>query len=902
MKKFLLACLILLGIGISAQITLGSGTTTSYYPVYPYYGYTYSQQIFPKSEINSNAAGNITGLKFYCASSVVLTNSNDWTVYLGTTTKTSFTSSTDWIPVSSLTQVYTGSVTNNAGVVEITFTTPFSYDNINNLVVAVDENKTGYDAGTSGNFYSYASTSNTSIYYANDATNPDPSAPPTATGRTARKSNVTFVGLNASLLPACPIATAPSNAATGVSVTPAITWGTVTGATGYRLSVGTTSGGTDVVNNLDLGNVTTYTLSTPLLYGKQYYFTLNSYNTNGSSSSCNQTTFTTKNIGCPSVTAPSANASGVALLPTFTWGAVTDATGYRLSIGTTTGGTDVVNNADLGNVTSYTLTTPLSPSTKYYYTINAYTPNNTSASCSERSFTTLCNSTISTFPWTENFDTMSSIGSGVVPTCWASVAGTNSWTSMNASSTTYNAPRSAPNYMTIQYSNTAASQLWTPGFTLTAGTAYEFSFYYNTNGTSSSYIGFSGDVQVNTTPSVTGATSIGTFITSTQGTAAYTKYSVIYTPTATGNYYFALNVSSTSAPWYLGVDDFKLQLAPTCIEPTAVTASNITTATVNIAWTAPASSPGNGYEVYYSTTNTTPTNATTPSATGITGLSTMLQGLSPSTTYYVWVRSNCNANDKSAWSIAGTFMTACSAVTDFNENFDSTTIVSAGNLPGCWSSIGTNSTYARVYASTAVSSPNAMYIYNDGTATGMAATPEISTLQTGNYALKFKARANFTAGGTVEIGYLTNPADTSSFVALGSYTSTSATTVDNYSLDIIGVPAGVNKLVFRHTGGVNAYSILIDDVSYQLKSALATSETKAKDTLKVYPNPFNDVLNISDISKVKSISVTDLVGRLVNTIENPSTALQLGNLKQGMYLVTLNMKDGSKQTIKAIKK
>jgi len=41
---------------------------------------------------------------------------------------------------------------------------------------------------------------------------------------------------------------------------------------------------------------------------------------------------------------------------------------------------------------------------------------------------------------------------------------------------------------------------------------------------------------------------------------------------------------------------------------------------------------------------------------------------------------------------------------------------------------------------------------------------------------------------------------------------------------------------------------------------------------------------------------------LVKTIENPSSALNVGELKQGMYIVILNMKDGSKQTVKTIKK
>ncbi|STD03433.1 T9SS type A sorting domain-containing protein [Chryseobacterium carnipullorum] len=86
-------------------------------------------------------------------------------------------------------------------------------------------------------------------------------------------------------------------------------------------------------------------------------------------------------------------------------------------------------------------------------------------------------------------------------------------------------------------------------------------------------------------------------------------------------------------------------------------------------------------------------------------------------------------------------------------------------------------------------------------------------------------------------------------------------------------------------------------------ASLATSEvSKAKEDIKAYPNPFTEVLNISKSDLVKSVSVSDVSGRLVKTIENPSSALHLGDLKQGLYFVTLNMKDGSKQMIKAIKK
>ncbi len=168
-------------------------------------------------------------------------------------------------------------------------------------------------------------------------------------------------------------------------------------------------------------------------------------------------------------------------------------------------------------------------------------------------FSTLCGAV--NLPWSENFDTMTNLGPA--PACWLNVTGTKAWTSTN--STSYNTPKSAPNYMRIAYGNTTASQLWTPGFNMTGGVAYTFVFNYNTGGTGSSYIGYTGNVRVNTQQAMTGATDLGTFITPDQGTTAYTPYSVTFTPPTTGVYYFAIDVSSTGAPWYLGIDDLKVE-------------------------------------------------------------------------------------------------------------------------------------------------------------------------------------------------------------------------------------------------------------------------------------------------------------------------------------------------------
>ena len=68
---------------LQAQITLGAGSTdVGTAPISTYYGYSYTQQIFTKQEINANAAGNITGLKFYLDPAMSIASSSEWVVYL----------------------------------------------------------------------------------------------------------------------------------------------------------------------------------------------------------------------------------------------------------------------------------------------------------------------------------------------------------------------------------------------------------------------------------------------------------------------------------------------------------------------------------------------------------------------------------------------------------------------------------------------------------------------------------------------------------------------------------------------------------------------------------------------------------------------------------------------------
>jgi hypothetical protein len=138
--------------GSTADVTvqIGYGTDISgQLPIYSCYNYNYSQQIYLGSEITDGggAAGLISKIRFYYAGNASeFSNWSNWTVFLGNTAKTDFTSVADWVPVASMTQVFSGTIpVPLAGTwLEIMLPTPFYYSG-DNIVVAVDENSDGFD-------------------------------------------------------------------------------------------------------------------------------------------------------------------------------------------------------------------------------------------------------------------------------------------------------------------------------------------------------------------------------------------------------------------------------------------------------------------------------------------------------------------------------------------------------------------------------------------------------------------------------------------------------------------------------------------------------------------------------------------------------------------------------------
>ncbi|SHL92667.1 Por secretion system C-terminal sorting domain-containing protein [Chryseobacterium polytrichastri] len=362
----------------------------------------------------------------------------------------------------------------------------------------------------------------------------------------------------------------------------------------------------------------------------------------------------------------------------------------------------------------------------------------------------------------------------------------------------------------------------------------------------------------------------------------------------------SVTVTKTAGSGVPNIFAFSADAYSDCGVPTLQAVGTLTSSTAQVSWTVPTSTQASNYEIYYSTTNTAPTTGTTPTIAGISGTSTMIDSLSPNTVYYYWVRTKCNnSTGQSVWSFSGNFKTLCGTITTMFENFDS---YGTGNIvPDCWVRLaGTGS--QTIASATPASGTRNLYQYTSAASTPTTVIlPVFSNISAGTHKLRLKARVTTTAGGTLNVGYVTNIADTNSFVLLQALSITNTTYTDANSEYTVIVPSSVPanaRLAIKSSNDAKTY--YWDDVYWEA-ATLATAEVNGKKSLSLHPNPFREVLYISDMKEVKSITINDVSGRVVKLIDNPGKELNLSMLNSGLYLVSITFKDGSKSITKIIK-
>lgn len=199
-----------------------------------------------------------------------------------------------------------------------------------------------------------------------------------------------FAKANAQSNP-CAILIDPMQGETDVSITTNITFATVPGAVSYFVDLGTTAGGTDILNNFNVNASASFTPPQGLPELTVVFITIRAFFISGFTT-CDTQFFTTEDNTliplCTQVDNPINGSVGVPVETDLFWDYAPRAIRYLVTMGTTSGGNDVFDMEDVGNVLFYDIPFDLNPLTTYYVTITPENENGAALGCNEIFFET----------------------------------------------------------------------------------------------------------------------------------------------------------------------------------------------------------------------------------------------------------------------------------------------------------------------------------------------------------------------------------------------------------------------------------------------------------------------------------------------------------------------------------
>ncbi|MGX1024361.1 fibronectin type III domain-containing protein, partial [Psychroflexus sp. MBR-150] len=330
-------------------------------------------------------------------------------------------------------------------------------------------------------------------------------------------------------------------------------------------------------------------------------------------------------------------------------------------------------------------------------------------------------------------------------------------------------------------------------------------------------------------------------------------------------------------------------LPPSCASPTDLTASNITTTSVQLDWTATTSTETGGYEYVLITDGSTPDATTTPTGSVGTGVTTANPtGLTSGTDYDAYVRAVCSVGDESAWSAVESFSTL--PVPPANDNLCDAIALTIGTP-------STGDAYTNVGATAQTDEPVGSCFVG-----GVDRSVWFTFIAPASGSVEVSTDI---AGGTfvdTEIAVYEAPTDCADLTTLGAELGCDqdAGTTVNYNsiLDLTGLTPG------------NTYYIQVDrwntatpgTFGIEVNETLST-KTFDSQNFSFYPNPTQNTLNFQTTRQVESVVVYNMLGQQVMT-ETPNTvspSLNVEALQAGTYIMNVTI-DGSSENFRFIKK
>ncbi|MFP9114848.1 T9SS type A sorting domain-containing protein [Flavobacterium sp. RHBU_3] len=225
---------------------------------------------------------------------------------------------------------------------------------------------------------------------------------------------------------------------------------------------------------------------------------------------------------------------------------------------------------------------------------------------------------------------------------------------------------------------------------------------------------------------------------------------------------------------------------------------------------------------------------------------------------------------------------ACPAVSSINENFDNYATGQAEVITQyCWTAIS-NGMY--VYPATVSGSPAAQfYSFMSPGVAAYLVSPEVDSFD-GNHTLTFDASSSTAVA--LQPGYLTNPADASTFVAVGDEITLAAAPATTYTVSSFPALEANAYIAFRFVAAGSHNTASVDNIIWE---TTAGTDNLQKNNFTLYPNPVtNGIVNIANTSGNEGlVNVYNLTGAKVHQAKaaTGNQQLNLSHLGAGMYII-----------------
>ena len=259
------------------------------------------------------------------------------------------------------------------------------------------------------------------------------------------------------------------------------------------------------------------------------------------------------------------------------------------------------------------------------------------------------------------------------------------------------------------------------------------------------------------------------------------------------------------------IDDVEMEEIPSCLEPSGLAVSAITTTGATLNWESAASE----WQICL--------NEDSVNLIEVAAKPYVLNNLTSATNYEFKVRAICAVGDTSAWSKSMTFATECElislAAADYVEGFEayqgSTYNDANGEVPVCWEAGTSGSVAPHVIGSGSYywthEGTKALTFYGSGDC--YAILPKFAEpLNTAQ--ISFWAAMESATNGTLYLGYITeeNP---NTFNPITTYDRTVAKEMAFYETSLDTLPASASQLVFLWSYS-SQWSCCVDEITVSL--------------------------------------------------------------------------------------